>query len=565
MEETPPSPDRSRSPDSESNPLEEVFAPRKFLAFAGTLVVGRSLPLRRLQLWMGASRRRTVLSAAIAAALFLLLLELWQLLFIHPVPATPLELGRQLYNSGHYTASAQQLRQELSSHPRETEARFLLAQNLIALQQWPAANAALDELLKSAPNDPWVYYWLGQLQLGDNRPNDAAASWQLILSRTDPAAQAVKPGTQLALGSLRFQQGAYDEASRLLYEGIANNNGVEAIQLQQAYYQYGLLLARDLRFDDAVSTLQRAMNVSLPGNQWENARLHLQQNNLLDKAQTLLTHLPEAAGEKVEGARRAKLAYAFILAEEYRPAEEQLLQVLRAAPSYADARAYLGIIYWRTGKTDRAVSTLNAALALSPSSRLARQALAELLIDKLSLATGQTAETDGYKQDSERARILLESLVNERPDDAALQVTMARYYIARHDYQHAQQYYENAIALNKSHPVQGLNPQATLSRFYSETAFDPCVRGVDAGLDATKAQPDDPESWYAAGQAYSLCGHPSLAVPMYEKALELRQYWPDALYHLGQAYDTLKRKADADRVFSLLADLDPTRVFQRQQ
>ena len=135
--------------------------------------------------------------------------------------------------------------------------------------------------------------------------------------------------------------------------------------------------------------------------------------------------------------------------------------------------------------------------------------------------------------------------------------------MARHDYQAAQQHYKQALDLNKISPVAGLNAGAVLSRYYSESNFDPCVRGVDTGLEATRDLPNDADSWYAVGLAYSKCGHPDLAAPMLEKAVEMRPYWPDALYRLALADDGLKLKPEADRLFQLLADLDPDRVYPR--
>jgi Tfp pilus assembly protein PilF len=306
------------------------------------------------------------------------------------------------------------------------------------------------------------------------------------------------------------------------------------------------------------------LNTSLPGNQWDNAPLQTDLEQINVKARTLLDQLPLAAAEKVEGAKRAKLAYAYLLAGEYPSAEEQLAQVLQMAPTYTDARAYLGIVYWRTGRIEKARTALNAALAQAPANRLARQSLAELIIDQLPGLQLQGEQTEPYKQQVELARSLLQSLTAEKPDDATLQVTLARYYIALHDYQQAQLAYQTALNLNQQKPVAGLNPGAALSRYYSEIAFDPCVRGVDTGLEATRSLASDPESWFAAGLAYSLCGYYSKATPYLEKALELRPYWSQAMYRLALAYDASQHTAQADRLYQLLADLEPDQVYQRR-
>ncbi len=581
MEETPRPTDGSPDVETEAAPrrfagleaLRRGLAPSNIsravvrlasfsVAGGNIIVVRRVLAPGQVWGWLRSSRKRLLFSLTIASVAALLLLELLWLLFFTVAPLTTLQKGRQLYSSGHYTEASALLRQEVLTNPQNDEARLLLVQNLIMLRQWPATNGYLSELLKKYPNDPQLYYWTGRAQLGAGSPNSAESSWGLVLGRADAAAEGVKPRVQLALGTLRFRQGQYAEANKLLYEALKNYAGLETTEQQQAFYLYGLLLARDLRFEEALSPLQRAANFTPPGNQWDNAPLRLNMEQTADQARAVLQQLAAAMNEKVEGAKRARLAYAYFQADEYAAAEEQLSQVLRAVPNYAEARAYLGLVYWRTGRSDRALSTLNAALALSPGSKLTRQALAEFLIDRLP-ALGE--ETDTYKQEADRTRILLESLTAEQPEDATLQMLQARYYIARHDYQRAQQYYKSAVAINRQRPVAGLNPGAALSRYYSENNFDPCVRGVDTGLEATKDLPGEAESWYAAGLAYSQCGHSNLAIPMLEKALELRPYWPDAIYRLGLAYDSRQRSAEANRLFTLLADLDPGKAYRRQK
>ena len=559
--------EQAPQPPDNSSPAPK---PRFKALLSGRAGFGRLLPrgngllawpgsrFSRAAAWLEDRRKWSVPGAALLVVLLLLTLELGRVLLDYQPPLSSLEIGRQLYNSGHYTAAATELRQDLA----DPNAKFLLAQDLVALHRWPAASAYLNELLRAAPNDPALYFWIGQAQLGNNQTDAAAASWNLIIGRTDPAARQVQPKAQVALGSLRFYQGQYPEAARLLYAALSGT-GLDVTEQQQAAYLYGVLLARDLRFADALKLFQQAAHTSLPGSQWDNAPLQAGLDQATARARTLLDQLPLAAAEKTDGAKRARLAYAFILAEEYPAAEEQLAQVLQIAPAFTDARAYLGIVYWRTGRLDKARSALNMALAQSPVNRLARQSLAELIIDRLPDLQLQGEDSQAYRQQSDQAQNLLNGLIAEMPDDATLQITLARFYIARHDYQQAQQAYQTALDLNRQKPVAGLNPAAALSRYYSEIAFDPCVRGVDSGLEATRDNTADPESWYAAGLAYSLCGYYDKATPYLEKALELRPYSPQIMYRLALAYDATRHTGQADRLYQLLADLEPDQVYHR--
>jgi tetratricopeptide (TPR) repeat protein len=559
MEQAPPPDDSSPAP---KNKIKTLLTSRagfgRLLLKGNGLLTLQTSRVGRAATWLEQRRKWSVPGAALLVVLLLLILELGHLLLYYQPPLSSLEIGRQLYNSGHYTAAATELRQDVT----DPAAKLLLAQDLIALHQWPAANAYLNELLKANPNDPTLYFWIGQAQLGNNQPDAAATSWNLIIGRSDAAARAVQPKAQVALGSLRYRQEQYPEAARLLYAALSGKN-LEATEQQQAEYLYGVLLARDLRFTEALPLLQQAATASLPGSQWDSAPLQVVLNQDTAKAQTLLDQLPLAAAEKTDGAKRARLAYAFILAEEYTPAEEQLAQVLQIAPTFTDARAYLGIVYWRTGRIDKARNALNMALTQSPANRLARQSMAELIIDQLPTLQLQGEDSQAYKQQSDQAQALLNGLITEKPDDATLQITLAHFYIARHDYQQAQLAYQTALDLNHQKPVDGLNPAATLSRYYSEIAFDPCVRGVDNGMAATRDLPSDADSWFAAGLAYSLCGYYDKATPYLERAFDLRPYSLDIIYRLALAYDATKQTEKADRLYQLLADLAPDQVYQR--
>jgi Tfp pilus assembly protein PilF len=507
------------------------------------------------------SRKRRIFSLAMLIILLAAILATLYFWLLAPRPKTLYEQGRELYYDGHYIAATEVLRQELKLNPAHRDARLLLAQSQVNLRQFPGATASLNEILRAEPQNPLAFFWLGKAQAGANNPDAAATTWKVLTGRTDNAGLELKPRAQAELGALLYRQGKFEDSAKLLYEALGNANKLDALERQQTYYLYGLLLARDLRFDDATNALQQAQKVALPGNENDNVPRKAAYARRNDKLKTLLAKFPDAAGQRVDAARRARLAYAFFTAEEYGLAEEQLGLVLKAVPKYADARAYLGLIYWRTGRGERAYNTFQTALADEPKSRFVRQVFAEYLLDRLS---DLPTSTDTFRSTAEYARSLIDGLATEFPQDATLQVLLARYFMtARHDYQTGVKHYKNAVVYNRQSPVAGLNPGALLARYYSETNLNPCVLGVDTGLEATRDQPDDAESWFAAGQAYQLCGHPNLAIPMLERGLALQPYRTDLLHRLALAHDMQNNKPEADRLFRLLADFDPAGVYNR--
>lgn len=515
----------------------------------------------RLVNWGKASRTRLLLLAGIFIAAIVLLILLISRLFTPTAGESLLSRAQTAYNNGQYTESVPLLRQELQSNPANNPARLLLGQSLIKLRRWPEAGAALNEALKAEPQNSQILYWIGRGQFNAENFSAAENTWRIILSRTDKETQLVIPRAQFGLGELRFRQGQFDESSQLLYEALSNYTRLDVLEQQKGFYLYGLLLARNLRLGDGLDSLQKAAKVSLPINEANNIPQKASYRQASEKINGLLEHLPEVNTQRIEAARRAKLGYAFILVEEYVLAEEQFIQVLKIAPKYAEARAYLGLVYWRTGRTERAFTTFQTALLDTPESRLTRQLLAEFLLERLP---GQPAGSSLFRADAELARELIDKLVTESPRDPALQILLGRYFmVARADYQSGVKYYEAAAGFNRDKPVQGLNPNALLARYYAESNVNPCVLGVDSGLAATRELPADAESWFAAGQAYRLCGHAKLAIPMFEKGIELQPYRTDLLYNLGLSYDMLGQRTEADRFFRVLANLDPAGSYFR--
>lgn len=511
--------------------------------------------------WAAPRRRLLVLSFGIALAAGLVLFLVLRLFFQSPKPPPDFyQMGRVSYQGGNYSIAIEQLRHEVQIHPTQQEARLLLAQSFVRLHQWTAAQGYLKERLAALPQDGPTIYWLGRALYGAGRTAEAERSWQALLDRNEPGWRSA---SGLALAEMQYIQADYNKAARLLYDALIAQEPLEPVEEQRAYYLYGLLLARDQRFDDALPQLQKAADFKVLGVWTDNGAVQNSLSQTAEHARQLLTSLPEAAKEKVEAARRAKLAYALIVSEEYGLAEEQLALVLKAVPNFADARAYLGLVYWRTGRVSQAISTLTFALNQDTKNRFARETLAQIYTERVQNYQPELNSLDQVKTETENARRLLESLLSEKSDDVLLLIDMARFFGATREYDRAEALYYLAIAANKTRPVTGINPGAMLTRFYAETGYDPCKRGVDAGAQAVRDLPQDPESWYAYGLAYTFCHKPAEAAFPLEMALRLRPNWPEATHRLALTYHEAGRQPEADKLFTRTTDLDPATNWTR--
>src|SRR3978361_1712544 len=110
MEQAPQPPDNS-SPAPKSK-IKALFSRRagsragfgRLILKGNGLLAWPSASVWRAASWLEHRRKWSVPGAALLVAMLILILELGHLLLYYQPPLSSLEIGRQLYNSGHYTA-----------------------------------------------------------------------------------------------------------------------------------------------------------------------------------------------------------------------------------------------------------------------------------------------------------------------------------------------------------------------------------------------------------------------------------------------------------------------------
>ena len=266
--------------------------------------------------WLKLHRNALLLATLVAGLAFGLLLNLTHLLKTPSL--TNYQQGQNLYNDGHYSASLPLLKQAVAANDTDQlAARLTLADSYLALAQPLEAEAQLRLVLYYQPQNTKALYLSGQAFLQENRPYDAENAWYkaIGLSQTDLASIQAR----LALGEHYFRTGRYEDAAGLIYQALVQgHNGLRSDDLQRAYYLYALGLAHDGRYNEAADELERVISLTTSRRAGqENGRV---QNNLAElttRANLMLPSLLQARDETIEAARRAKLGYAYLLANEY--------------------------------------------------------------------------------------------------------------------------------------------------------------------------------------------------------------------------------------------------------
>jgi tetratricopeptide (TPR) repeat protein len=178
-------------------------------------------------------------------------------------------------------------------------------------------------------------------------------------------------------------------------------------------------------------------------------------------------------------------------------AESTLKRAAARAPADADIPYDLGRMYYQQGRHSEAAEALRRAIALDPRAYKAWDGL------------GLAAEALG-------------------------------------DVAQAQQHYLRAVALvHKDHPrydVVYANYADLLIKLGN------LQRAFDLAVEAAQRNPNEPRNFFLAGKALVQLGRSDLSVRWFEQAIALNADYPEPLYLLSQAYRSLGRPADADRL-----------------
>ena len=195
------------------------------------------------------------------------------------------------------------------------------------------------EAIDADPTDPRPYYYMGKAYDSLGRLSDAKA----MLEQAAVLNPAYRPFSDLSIGILLVRQGDYDQSVGYFQRAVAADPA-----LAIGHYNLGLALFKLGRLGEARQALYRA--VSTAG---DNSEV------VLSAAKILIDAGDADAGLAVAGA------------------------VVQREPRNGEAYFILGLALAKQGRTSEALSQLERALQLAPSSQEVRQKLAELKTGEL--------------------------------------------------------------------------------------------------------------------------------------------------------------------------------------
>jgi tetratricopeptide (TPR) repeat protein len=403
--------------------------------------------------------------------------------------ASLLELAAMETGTRNNEDARQDIQQILVVDPNNAKAHLLLGQVAVQERKY---EAALQEFLRAqqlAPNDPWALTQVGNANVLLKRPAEAAKSYEQAIaansgflvayldladlyrrqgdakSQVATLESAVQNnpksiGAHLILASTYIHSSNSEKVKPLFAQlAVATGNSVPALLATADFY---LRLGDNAGAEDALDQVVKTD----PQNKVARARLvevHLNRQEW-QKAEELLRDIQRTSGGDPEiRLLKARLLFARGNKSE---AKVELEQLVHDVPDLALAHFYLGLAYAEEGQEDRAISSLNDALAHAPDFTLAYVTLGELHRRKgnvklaLSYAEAALAQNPGsapatllqansYLQLGEdaTAAIKLQSLAAAQPQSAAVQERLGFAALKEKQFAKAEEYLEQSLAL----------------------------------------------------------------------------------------------------------------------
>ena len=233
--------------------------------------------------------------------------------------------------------------------------------------------------------------------------------------------------------------------------------------------------------------------------------------------------------------------------EEYLPLFDETLAL---RPAYAPAHARYGEALLRAGRSEEAEACFERALALDPELAVAHRDLG-----RARLAAG----------DAEAARISLQRAVELHPEDGAAWGFLAQALARTGERAAAREAQTRSRSLEAEHvfddPIlarvgdAGMAADQCLRRANTRLASGDPVSAVRDLEIARAVHPDDEYVRALLGGAYSLTGRPADAIAEFERALEIREAYPEAHRDYASLLVRIGRYGDAVRHYRRALEL----------
>ncbi|MET0212791.1 MAG: tetratricopeptide repeat protein [Vicinamibacterales bacterium] len=542
----------------------------------------------------------------------------------HPQAETFVLIGRIYRDLKYYSHARTALRRALAIDPRLPRAHYYLATSALMEEGVVRLDEAIAEFrqeLKVAPNDVSTIVRLG-MALVEARRNEEALPLLEKAVKTRP--DAPEPWTylgrcQLALNRAPAAVVSLRRALDLASSQASGGTDSDTERLRMIHYQLGTALRATGATREAEQAFAEAERLSAKRTAGDRERLaqYLGQSDVDDdeKGQPRMLPLDVAAygnlspNEREAVARRVRtsLARAYLnlgilqaQASRFPRAAELFDVAVELDPAFPQGQYSRGVAYFNAQQYDQAVPALSRAFEQQPSAETARMlALASFQVDDYARAADLLSRDPKLPADpalqyaygvalvrsdrAEEAERIFSRVLAQNPDVPELNVVLGQAHAARGDFDAAIASFRRALAIKPDvtdansalgtiYLRQG-NLEAAGEALRAELASHPDdVRARNTlatvlDLDGKRGEalkelrtvlarrPDYADARYLLGKILLAEGAAAEAVDHLERAAQLAPADPNVHYQLGQAYQRLGKSDLAAKEFEVFQQL----------
>lgn len=421
-----------------------------------------------------------------------------------------------------------------AKNPGNSAAHLLYGTALVAAGRHDDARAQYTEAYKLDPKNLAALMSLGSLDALEHHYTDANVRYTAVLKADPQNAAAMQ-----ALGKIAALQGNQAQAEDWFKQAIqtAPKDGGGYLDLIELYTQ-------NHRFDDAVAVAKQYADNLPTSAAAQNALGDAELN--AGHYQTALAPLQAAVkASPQETLYRLNLGRALILNKRNADAEQELQQVIQAAPDQVAASALLAFLKLDEGNLPAAVAIARNLQKHSTTKAAGLSIEGDLYMNQKLYTKAAQAYQAGLKIDYIRPLVIktflalndggahasdgvLQTWLDKHPDDSAARLMLAQYYLDRAQNTPAAEQYQQVL---KAYPtnVDALN---NLAWIYT-TQHDP--RALTTAEQAYKQAPESASVQDTYGWALIQAGQATAALPILAKAAKGAPTTAAIQYHLAVA------------------------------
>jgi tetratricopeptide (TPR) repeat protein len=349
----------------------------------------------------------------------------------------------------------------------DSQIHMVLGTAYVYAKEWDLAQREFESLLKTKPNDMTAKLMLGSVLVGKGSCSQAISLYERILSEAQR-----QPSIYYNLGTCYLREKRSADALREaeLYIKAKPTDAKGHVLTCDALYE-------QKNFQRALTECQQAerqdqVNGSIKG---KVGRIYLGMKNF----QSAVTYLEQAvAGQKAAGGGKdpeilGALAEAYAAVHAPKDKLNSIGDDLASLGKDPKALATAGQVYFLAGNDERAISALNASLAIEPNNTVARAGLVKVLNRRAGVAVDKGEVGSAYNLLSEAVKLTPEDLMTNRnlglvllmskkyseaesvltrslkkvPNDMVLNRMLARSQLGQHKTSAAQATYEKAALM----------------------------------------------------------------------------------------------------------------------